>query len=169
MVTKEILKNSIEVRWRKYQKNIYLIVGCVIAFFIMLLLISNVFLESFSPDVFGITCLSLLPLFLVFTPFFIYYQVAYNKACAVLEDYEIYETVLDHPSPSYMYKHSFYYTITFITKECKTVSIETPGMFGNGILGPNSIEEYNNQKVYVAYSNKYDKTIILGKSITEDN
>ena len=37
------------------------------------------------------------------------------------------------------------------------------------MLGPNSIEEYNNQKVYVAYSNKYEKTIILGKSITEDN
>lgn len=169
MVTKEILKNAIETKWRKYQRNIYLIIGFVIIFFMILYIIPVTFSDDFSSEVFGITCLSLSPLFIVLLSFFIYYQIAYKKACTVLDDYSIYETILDHPSPSYMYKHSFYYAITFVTKEGDTISVDTPGMFGNGFLGPNSIEEYNNQKVYVAYSKKNDRTIILGKSITEDN
>ena len=165
MVTKEILKNAIETKWRKHQRNIQLIILGVIVVFVVLLFIPTMLFEDSSFEMFGITMLSLSPLFIAFLPFLIYYQITYMKIQTVLEDYKIYETVLDHPSPSYMYKHSFYYSIEFKTNEGDKISIDTPGMFGNGMIGPCSIEDYNNQRIYVAYSKKHDKTIILGKSI----
>lgn len=168
MVTKEILKNSIEAKWRKHQRNIYIICGIAILFISCFIIVPLELHEFGIIDMLKSALLICMPVFIIFIPTIIYYSIVYKNTYKVLDDYKIYEVVLDKPSPSFWYKHSFYYKISFKTEDGTIKSFDTNAMFGN-IFSPNSIEDYNNQKIKIAYSGKYDKIIILGKKESGDD
>jgi len=168
MITKEILKKSIEARWRRHQKNLFWTIGIALIFFLMLFALPEILINK-DKEAFGIMMLGFTPIILIFTGFIIYYQAVYTNLIKEVEDYEICEAVLDHPSSSYMYKHSLYYTLTFNRKNNERINLDTPPMFGNGLMGPNAIEDYNNERIYVAYSKSKDKMVVLGKEIEGEN
>ena len=168
MVTKTMLKNSIEAKWRKYNRNLFIVFFC-------LALLLEVFLSSYTFStvedflkVVGITLLSTSPLLITLMIFTIYYGVKYHKTCEVLDDYKIYEVVLDQPSVSLWHKRSFYYEVTFVTAEKKTKTKDTPPLFGAAFFYDVEISDYNNKKIYIAYSNKEDRMIVLGKNLEEE-
>ncbi len=162
MVTKDLLKKSMETKWRKYQKNIILVIDLIILLIIPLLIIP-LNLDDLEPsEIIDTVLIALIPLFIFLLPYTIYCIIAYINSYKLLDDYKIYEVVLDKPSASFMYRGAFYYSINFKTESGEYKSFDTPSMFGN-FLNPFTIEDYNNQTVLIAYSEKKEKVVLLSK------
>ena len=162
MVTKDLLKKSMETRWRKYQKNIILVIDLIFLLVVPLLIIPLNPDDLDLGDSIDAFLIALIPLFIVLLPYTIYCIIAYINSYKLLDDYKIYEVVLDKPSASFMYKGAFYYSINFKNENGENKTFDTPAMFGN-FLNPFTIEDYNNQTVLIAYSEKKEKVVLLGK------
>ena len=162
MLTKEMVKKSIEARWRKGQIRMYFI---IFSFFEVLGLIIGVVFGMHTGEfhiTFTIIGIILLVFCIVFLPFIFYFLYKYLKLFKYLEDYIIYEVTLDKPSTSFMYRGSVYYTITFITEANEKITRDTRPLWSSSILASFSLEEYNNKKVKIAYNENLDCLIVLG-------
>ena len=163
MVTQELLKNSIQAKWRKNHRNIYIILSAI-TLTIGLFTIDPIFEKTDKSSYSLFMELSVIGILLVvFIPCIIFYQVQYKKTIEVLPDYKIYEVLLEYPSRSFSYKYSYYYSVDFTTEDGEYIGKDTLPMFGESWFSfGNNISEYNDQTISIAYSVEKDRMVVIG-------
>lgn len=165
-VTKEMIKTSLDARWRK--RHIYLMLG--ICIFISIILIISIIVAIAGSDlpkknkmeiIFGYIGFGELTLMLLFGGVLIYYVYRYFRLFKNIEKYEIYEVKLDKPNTSYNYRNSVYYTVSFMTNSGRRVTMDTNPVFST-FSSYSSLDEYNNKIVKVAYNEETYTLVVLG-------
>lgn len=162
MVTKDIIKNSLEAKWRKHQ-TLFWIAFFSFIFFVAIIIDLMICIgdNDFSIFIFalGIACgIWVLPI-ISFSGFYFY---KYKRLFRNLEDYQIYEVMLDKPSTSWNYKGAVYYTISFKIDNGNIITKDTLPIWSSSLMSVASLEDYNNKKIKIAYSDKEDEIIVLG-------
>jgi hypothetical protein len=163
MITKEIIKNSLDAKWRKRQMRIWIVVaGIYIGVFLLSALIASLKHGDFllSLQITGIYAAIWLP---IIAPFLIYNIWCYYSLLKNPEEYKVYEVMLDKPETSYMYRGAIYYKVSFTDGDGNLVSKDTRPLWSSGIFDPCQLADYNNKKVFVAYRESTDTLIVLGK------
>lgn len=165
MITQEIINNSIEVKWRKKQRD--LILKCCpifIIFTIMCLFIMKDYKVSLIEKI-GITLIILIPLLFMCIPMIIGTHIIYKKTSLLLKDYKLYKVLLNRPIVPKAYIRSLSYNVTFEIENGEKITKKTPPIFTHEVMGKYTIEQYNNQEVYIAYSKSNNKMLVIGKQI----
>jgi len=163
---RELIKRSMECKWRKHQLKIYVVIWLVVivaTLFISMFgfLSSGMQKEDFKTAVFvfgvlvGVWSIAFLPII-------IFYLYQYNKLFKNCEGYELCETVLDRPSTSYWYRGAVYYTVTFQSKSSGSVTLDTRPLWSSAVLADFQLSEYNNKKIDVLYDKENERVIVIG-------
>ncbi len=166
MLTKEQIENSLEAKWRTRQVYTYAGIFGITVIITLFMELFALMLHGFSKENLSIVLDTFFPVisifFVVFLPFGIYCQTQYMALFKSLETYTVHEVLLDKPSTAYFYRGAIYYTVSMDIGS-RTVKAETKPLFTSGLLSSFPLEEYNNKKIKVAYSETLDKLIVLGK------
>lgn len=163
MITKEKIKNSLDAKWRKKQINVWLFVLGAYAFvFIFAALVATAKHGDFllSLQISGLCAAVSLPVFL---PFLAYNLWKYFSLFCGLDEYNVYEVMLDKPETSFMYRGAIYYTVRFTDKNGNSIVKDTRPLWSSGVFEPCQLSDYNNQRVLVAYKQSTDTLVVLGK------
>jgi len=99
---------------------------------------------------------------LIFIPFILYFVYQYFNLFSDPHGYTIFETVLDSPSTSFLYKGSIYFQISFVTTDGRRITKDTKPMWSDLPIHKFSLSDYNNKKIKMAYSIEKDKLIVIG-------
>lgn len=160
MLTKDIVKNSMEAKWRKEQLKLYIVIpGIFLLFLAFVGLFAGLQHGDFALSL-EITGIVVLVFGLMFLPFVLFALYKYRALFQNLNDYEIYEVRLDHPGTSYWYRGAIYYTVTIETKAGYKVPLWYGGAFASFRL-----DEYNNKKIKIAYNEQTDEMMVLGDKL----
>ena len=158
------IKNAMEAKWRKKQIRIFIF---AIGGWELFLCLAGLFCAltygnfALSFEIVGLVagvCL------LIFAPFVLFYVYQYISLFRNRENFIVYEVVLDHPSTSYWYRGAVYYTVSFVTTQNIRVTADTKPLWSSGLFADFPLEEYNNQKIYVAYNDQTEMLIVLGRN-----
>ena len=163
MITKEIIKKSLDAKWRKRQINVWLFVLGAYAFvFLFAALIATAKHGNFllSIEISGLCAAVCLPILL---PFLGYNLWKYHSLFKDADSYSVYEVMLDKPETSYFYRGAIYYTVSFTDKNGNSIVRDTHPLWSSGIFDPCQLADYNNKRVFVAYNENTDTLIVLGK------
>ena len=160
MLTKKMVKNSLEAIW--WKRMIKLDV------FLLVLVFGVPFLLQFFEK--GDISLSLTATFssvasmfvLIVSCILLYFVYRYNVLFMNLKEYEIYEVNLNHPHIARSPRGSVYYTLYFTTVDNQHLSIDTRPMWSSFPFFCFDFEEYNNKKIKIAYNSDTERLIILG-------
>lgn len=165
MITKDIVKSSMEAKWRMNQLKMYIAIPGIFLLFIAFVgVISGLQHGDFALS-FEITGIVMLVFALMFLPFVLFALYKYRALFKNLNDYEIYEVRLDHPGTSYWYRGAIYYTVTIETKAGYRVSMDTKPLWSGGAFASFRLDEYNNKKIKIAYNEQTDKMMVLGDKL----
>ena len=165
MITKDIVKSSMEAKWRMNQLKMYIAIPGIFLLFIAFVgVISGLHHGDFALS-FEITGIVMLVFALMFLPFVLFALYKYRALFKNLNDYEIYEVRLDHPGTSYWYRGAIYYTVTIETKAGYRVSMDTKPLWSGGAFASFRLDEYNNKKIKIAYNEQTDKMMVLGDKL----
>ncbi len=156
MLTDEMIKESLEVKWRKRNMKAVLFV-IVFLFFVVL----GSCVMNDAPFAIGF-CVFLL-YFLVISGFIVYEWIYYRLMFKQKEEYVLQEVVLGYPEVSYFPRGYDYFTIQITKKDGDTFYYKTSAMWSDYIGAKNKTWEYANEKITVAYNEDRDKLIVLGK------
>ncbi|MBQ9700807.1 MAG: hypothetical protein IJV71_09335 [Lachnospiraceae bacterium] len=162
MLTKKMIKYSMEAKWRKRQAMMWAVF--ILAFDILLLLygyFQGMQMEN-TTLFFEIELLLMLVYNLMLGVFVIFYLCRYFLLYRNLGNYDIYEVVLDRPGASYWYNRSIYYTVSFKLNEEGHMTLKTKPLWSSGIFAVFRVEEYNNKKIHIAYNKDTGELITLG-------
>lgn len=163
MLTKEMVKESMEAKWRKDQLKLYLITtGFVVLFVAFFGMAAGLQHEDFGLSL-KVTGIVILIFALMFLPFILFTLYKYLALFKNLNDYEIYEVCLDHPGTAYWYRGAIYYTVTFETKAGYKVSVDTKPLWSGGAFASFHLDDYNNKKIKAAYNEQTGDMMVLGK------
>ncbi len=75
--------------------------------------------------------------------------------------YEVFVTVIDKPSFSYLYRNVRYYTITFEIKEGITKTLNVKQIWSLGLFVTFDIDNYNNRKINILYNKESDTVMYI--------
>ena len=162
MITKEMVKNSMEAKWRKDQIKMHGVIALFIFIFIFFGVMVSVMEHGdflIALEVFGIVVLIYAVLFGVFV---LYYAYKFFCLFKDLEQYEVYEVFLDKPSTSYLYRGAIYYTVSFETMKGEKITQDTKPFWSSGIFASFQLEDYNGKKIKIAYNANTETMITLG-------
>ncbi len=154
MVTKEMIKNSMEAKWRKRFIVMFVILIAICVPFIGGIFCSD---KSFA-DMIKSLVVSMIPLLLIL----LYETVRYFMLFLHRKDYEIYEVLLDRPTTSFWYRGCVYFTVDIDTKSGIGIFRKTKPLWSDYPLSKFKAWEYMNSKIHIAYDEERDKMIILG-------
>ncbi len=164
MLTKDIVKNSMEAKWRKNQLKLYIVIpGIFLLFLAFVGLFAGLQHGDFALS-FEVTGIVMLVFALMFLPFVLFSLYKYRSLFKNLNDYEIYEVRLDRPGTSYWYRGAIYYTVTFETRAGYRVSMDTKPLWSGGAFASFRLDDYNNKKIEIAYNQNMDEMMVLGKA-----
>lgn len=150
MVTKRMIKESLEGQWRKSHIRFYLI-GCIVVLFLALLfwwIIPKGDGERLA------TAIVYGPVLLAFLISLLYELIRYYLLFTDLEHYEVYEVSLNRPTISYFYRSCVYCDVLIKTNKEQYYVRKTKPVFS---------VEYTNTKARIAYNEDKDKLIVLGR------
>ena len=163
MITKDVIKKSLDAKWRKRQINVwFFVLGAYAIVFIFSALISTAKHGDLmlSLEISGIAAAVCLPILL---PFLFYNVWCYLSLFKKAEEYTVHEVMLDKPHTSYLYRGAIYYTVRVTDKNGNIIVRDTHPLWSSGIFDPCQLADYNNQRVFVAYRESTDTLIVLGK------
>ena len=165
MLTKDMVKSSMEAKWRMNQLKMYIAIPGIFLLFIAFVgVISGLQHGDFALS-FEVTGIVMLVFALMFLPFVLFTLYKYRALFQNLNDYEIYEVRLDHPGTSYWYRGAIYYTVTIETKAGYKVSADTKPLWSGGAFASFRLDEYNNKKIRIAYNEQTDEMMVLGDKL----
>ena len=154
MVTKEMIKNSMEAKYRKSHLKICLIMYGVALFGVFGVWACNEpFSELFREVGAYIVAFGLLGC---------YDGIRYLMLFWRRKSYGIYEVLLDRPTSSWIFKGCVYFTITIELKSGIGIIRRTKAMWSDHPFSKFKAWEYMNSKIHIAYDEERDKMIILG-------
>jgi len=162
MLTKKIVKKSIEAEWRKRQ--IFLWIG-IIAISVGLMLLFGIVTGmkdgnlALTLEIGGIFMLIYRISFMTFVLFCVYKYVMLFKD---LNNYQIYEVVLNTPRTSRWYRGAVYYTVTIKLEDGTRIAKDTKPLWSDIFFSKFRLSDYNNQKIHIAYNAEADKMIVIG-------
>lgn len=156
MLTDEMVKDSLELKWRKRNIKFSLIFIGVLFLVALGCCVINEF-----PIVFGL-CVFLI-YFLICGSFVLYEWITCLLIYKQKAEYVIYEVVFGYPEISYLAKGYDYFTVAITKKDGDVVYRKTKPMWSDYFGSKNKTWEYSNEKVTVAYNEQRDKLIVLGK------
>ena len=162
MLTKEMVKNSIEAKWRKNQMSLHGVIALII---FVVIFFSTLVAGLQHGDILlalEVSGIVILIYALLFGCFILYYAYKYFTLFKDLERYEIYEVILDKPSTSYLYRGAIYYTVSFTTNKKETITQDTKPFWSSAVFAAFQLEEYNNKKIEIAYNPETEIMITLG-------
>ncbi len=154
MVTKEMIKNSMEAKWRERFVVMFAILIAICVPFILVTVGNG---ESLT-DMIKIVGVPMIPLLLIL----LYETVCYFMLFLHRRDYEIYEVLLDRPTTSFWYRGCVYFTVDIDTKSGMGIYRKTKPIWSDHPLSKFKAWEYMNSKIHIAYDEERDKMIILG-------
>ncbi len=157
MVTKEMIKNSMEVNWCKRDIK-FLLIGFAISLFVALGCLAN---DNMPAVVFMVT---LLLCVLLFGGVILYGWISYLLLLSRREEYEVHEVVLEYQSVSYLRKGYVYFNVPITTKDGDTVYCKTSPMWSDYLGSKYKTWDYRHETIKVAYSEKRNDLIVLGKA-----
>lgn len=162
MLTKEMVKDSMEAKWRKDQLKLYIVIPVIFLIFLAFFgLVAGLQYGDFGLS-FEVTGIVILIFALVFLPFVLFALYKYVALFKNLNDYEVYEVCLDRPGTSYWYRGAIYYTVTFETKAGYKVSMDTKPLWSGGAFASFHLDDYNNKKIEIAYNESTEEMMVLG-------
>ena len=165
MLTKDMVKASMEAKWRKDQLKLYIVIlGLFLLFIAFVGLVSGFEHGNFGLS-FEITGILIMVFSLMFLPFALFALYKYLALFKNLDDYEIYDVRLDRPGTSYWYRGAIYYTVTIDTKAGYKVSVDTKPLWSGGAFASFHLDDYNNKQIKVAYNEQTDEMMVLGKKL----
>jgi hypothetical protein len=150
MVTKKMMKDSLEGQWRKSHIRFFLI-GCIVILLLALLfwwVIPNGEGEILA------TAIVYGPVLLVFSISLLYELIRYYLLFVDSEQYEVYEVSLNRPRISYFYRSRVYFDVLIKTNKEQYYVRKTKPVFS---------VDYANTKARIAYNEDKDKLIVLGR------
>ncbi len=162
MVTKEMIKNSMEAKWCKRDLK-FLLIGFAISMFVSFGSLAN---DKIPAVVFLV---SLLLCVLLFGGLILYGWVSYLLLLSRREEYEIHAVVLEYQSVSYLRKGYVYFTVPITTKDGDTVYCKTSPMWSDYLGSMYKTWDYYHETVKVAYSEERNDLIVLGKAGFEED
>lgn len=157
MLTKEMIKNSMEANWCKRDLK-FILIGFAISMLVSLGSLAN---DNTPVAVFLIL---LLICILLFGGLILYGWISYLLLLSRREEYEIHKVVLEYPSVSYLRKGYVYFTVPITTKDGDTVYCKTSPMWSDYLGSKYKTWDYHNETIKVAYSEKRNDLIVLGKA-----
>lgn len=150
MVTKRMIKDSLEGQWRKSQVRFSLI-GCIVV--LLLALLFWWVIPKGEGELLA-TAIVYGPILLAFSLSLLYQLIQYYLLFVDFEHYEIYEVSLNRPTISYWYRYHVYFDILIKTDKEQYYVRKTKPVFG---------VEYANTKARIAYNEEKDKLLVLGR------
>lgn len=162
MLTKEIVKKSMEAKWRKNQMSMHGVIALII---FVVIFFSTLFAGLQHGDILlalEVSGIVILIYALLFGCFVLYYTYKYFSLFKDLEQYEVYEVILDKPSTSYLYRGAIYYTVSFETIKGERITQDTKPFWSSAIFASFQLEDYNNKKIKIAYNANTETMITLG-------
>ncbi len=150
MVTKKMVKDSLEGEWRK--SNIrFSLIGCIVA-----LLLSLLFWWIIPKGEGELLATAIIygPILLYFAFLLLYNLIRCYLLFVDLEQYEVYEVSLNRPTMSYWYRNHVYFDVLIKTNKGQYYVRKTKPVFS---------VEYTNTKARIAYNEDKDKLIVLGR------
>lgn len=157
-LTKEDVKNSIEVQWRKSQIKASLVVWLIIA--CVSLFISFIFSLYNSEDISGAWLMAIAFWGLVFGSVSIFNLSKIKYIIKNHTSFTIHETCLDKFSISYMNRGAIYYTIK-IVEDGRTINVDTNPYFSNDLITNFKPEDYHGKNVVGLYDKTTHKFYII--------
>lgn len=154
MITKEKIQNSIEARWRK---RLIAYCGACIGLYVFVVLTAVINHKSLADSPGGLA----FPGLVLLIPFF-YEIVRYFMLFSRVENYEIYEVLLDRPTTSFWYRGCVYFTVGIDLKRGIGIFRKTKPIWSDHFLSKFKAWEYMNSKVQIAYDDEKDRMIVLG-------
>ena len=164
---REIVRGSIECKWRQKQIKVWIgvLCGTIGALFLMCLFAGAQPGTDGKSDmktafeIFGILTASFTVIFL---PFVFYYVWQYLKLFRHCESYELYEVMLDKPDTSVFYRGAIYYRVSFVTEQDEYITLDTKPLWSGSGSSDLQLEKYNNRKVRVLYDRENVRVIVVG-------
>lgn len=154
MVTKEMIKNSMEAKWRRRFVVMFVILIAICVPFIW----GTVGNDESLADMIKIVGVPMIPLFLIL----LYETMRYFVLFLHRDSYEIYEVLLDRPTTSLLYRGCVYFTVDIDTKSGMGIFRKTKPIWSDYPFSKFKAWEYMNSKIHIAYDEERDKMIILG-------
>lgn len=151
-MTKVNITESMEGKWRKLHIVLY-----SIFLFILLFVILVGVLSRFTPLIIAV----MFPAMGV-TGALTYEIVQYVRLIKHVEDYEVYEVLLDRPVTSFLNRGNVYFMVGFKLKCGTTIMRKTKPIWSDFPLSLFQAWEYTNAMVDVAYDENRDRMVVLG-------
>lgn len=155
MNKKEEIRQSLDLKYYKFQLYLLMIIYGAMAGFMFILFALNGLLGT------GLVIAGIL--LLLYSPFLFYYLYRYFRVLRHPDAFEFYEAFLNEPHLSFYYRTN-YFTVTFVDNSGRTVRADTKAIFGPGRvpLLP-FFDDYFNQKVLIAYNSESEEVIVIKK------
>lgn len=154
MVTKKMIKKSMEAKWRKR----FIVMFAVLIAICVPVILGTVGNGESLADMIKILVVPMIPLLLAC----LYEAVRYFMLFLHCDSYEIYEVLLDKPTTSLVYRGCVYFTVDIDTKSGMGIYRKTKPIWSDYPLSKFKAWEYMNSKIHIAYDENRDRIIILG-------
>lgn len=160
MVSRSMVKDTMEYQWRGQQWKLYLVIfGVVMLFTPMVSLFqSTTGIEDFLPAM----LISAAIYGVIFLPAVLYPMFRQWQLLQRCDHYRKYSVKLCNPVTSMLYKGAVYYRVVFQTEDGETVVCNTSPMFSSAIFAAFVLEDYNNKTVDIYYDEEKHKVILVG-------
>lgn len=152
MVTKEMIKNSMEAEWRK-RDAIILLVLPIIIFVVNIGLTAG---GSEKSNTLGIGYWAIAS-----GGFSLYFGIRYWLLFLHRESYKVYAVKLDRPTSSYIEKGSVYFTVMIETESGINIFRKTKHIWSDYFFSKFKTWEYMNSTVLIAYDEERDRLVVL--------
>ena len=159
MVTRSMVKDTMEYHWRGQQWKLYLVVLALVAVVTTLINVPNLKNSGASLEV---LLWSNLVYVLVFLPFVLYHVFRQWQLLWRCDHYQKYSVKLCNPVTSMLYKHAVYYRVIFRTETGENLVRNTSPVFSSAAFAVFLLEDYNNKTVDIYYDEEKDKVILVG-------
>ena len=160
----QIVKSSIECRWRLKQAKTYAFIFLIIPIFVLAsasFSASGSTLDALSlwEVIGGSLGYTLIAYGLVFLPIIIYQLYRRQQIINNYPKYTVHTVVLDKPHTSWVYKNSVYFTVMINGN----TSVDTAPLFSDSWLSSFTLEEYSGKTVRVLYDAEKRKVYLIDK------
>ena len=154
MVTKEMMRNSMEGCWRKHQVKLSLVILMVLLILVMLFSKNGDIMKDFG---------KMITLGIVFGLLILYQLIQYFLLFVDYQHYDVYEVTLEQATTSLVYRRAVYYTVCFRTKNGEFINCDTKALWSDSIGSLFCVAKYGNVKVKIAYNADKNKLVVLGR------
>lgn len=161
------IKESVEVKWRRFFIKYYIIVWLIVALFTFIFYFVISFINTTNEDMILYLLLARCglngTLFIFFFFIILYFYLKIRYLINNYTKFKVHTVVLNTFATSYQYRGSVYYIVQIDDENGKTINVKTNPIFSDIFFYKFKIIDFNNKSVVGLYDSSKNKFYIIKK------